>query len=161
MAKLRFFGQEHCLIDRNGRVRLPTRMLADFQDIDQRQVVLHCLPENALAIYPLSTWQQMRSREPRPAAKAGSSLAYRRQLRRFGGFTQMDELSNQGRITVPPLFREPLSLLPGTASVIVGCEIGVEIWNAQIWQDEHRAITEHEQRRAQTDLEQELMEAGC
>ncbi len=144
------------MIDASGRVRLPTRLLADFRAVDNRRVVLHCLPENALAIYPVSIWRQMREREPRPASRAGVSLAYRRQLRRFGAFTQEDELSNQGRITIPVMFRQPLRLLPGTPSVVVGCEIGVEIWNEEAWRDEYSALLDFEQRLAQAEIERKI-----
>ncbi len=158
MTKPRFFGQEHCLIDQNGRVKLPTRLLRDFQDFDQPEIMLHCLPENALAVYPLSIWKQMRENQPRPAAKAGDSLYYRRQLRRFGGFTLAETISKQGRITIPPLFREPLSLTPGSSAVAVGCEIGVEIWNSELWRQEQEMIREYEQRLAQAEIEKQTGE---
>ncbi len=148
----KFCGQEHCLIDRNGRIRLPARLLDDFLSFDEREVVVHCLPENALAVYPLAVWRQMRADEPRPAARAGGSLAYRRQLRRFGAFTQSERLSNQGRITIPGLFRESLRLMPGETAVVVGCEIGVEVWNLALWQREFAAIRDYENHRSQVEL---------
>ncbi len=151
-----FFGQEKCLIDRNGRVRLPPRLVDDFREVDGLQVVLHRLPENALAIYPVSIWRKMRAGDVRPEVRAGRSLAYRRQLRRAGGFMQEDRLSNQGRITIPVLFRQSLELLPGTPVVLVGCEIGVEVWNAVAWQKECEAIMEYERARSEAEIRREI-----
>ncbi len=151
-----FYGQEKCLIDRNGRVRLPTRLVDDFRQVDGLQVVLHRLPENALAIYPVSTWRKMRAGDARPEVMAGRSLGYRRQLRRAGGFMQEDCLSNQGRITIPVLFRQSLDLLPGTPVVLVGCEIGVEVWNASAWQKECEAIMEYERARSEAEMRREI-----
>lgn len=137
------------MIDGNGRVKLPIRMLKDFQSFEKKEVVVHCLPENALAVYPMDVWHQMRMEEPRPAVRAADSLAYRRRLRRFGAFTQMERLSNQGRLTIPVLFRDSLRLQPGSRAVIVGAEIGVEIWGERLWQEELAEIKEYESQRLQ------------
>ena len=131
-------------------------MLKELQAFEKNEVVLHCLPENALAIYPTEVWRQMRTEEPRPAVRAAGSLAYRRRLRRFGAFTQIEQLSNQGRLTIPVLFRDSLSLQPGGRAVIVGIEIGVEIWSETVWDKELAAIKEYESQRLRKEMDQEL-----
>ena len=143
---MQFCGQETCLVDANGRVKLSARFVADFGAAGER-VVLHCLPEGALGVYPPAVWQQMRDGEPRPAG-AVESIVFRRELRRMGALTQAGEITNQGRITVPGQFRGLLNLEPGTEAVIVGCEIGVEIWNAKNWQNESQLLREHERQKA-------------
>jgi DNA-binding transcriptional regulator/RsmH inhibitor MraZ len=140
---VRFCGQDMCLIDANGRVKLSPRFLEDFRE-DGADVVLHCLPEGALGVYPEAVWLQMRQSEPRPAAKAAQSIVYRRQLRRFGAMTQAQSITNQGRITIPTQFRPILNLEPGCDAVVTGCEIGIEIWNAELWQQELTVLREHE-----------------
>ena len=152
---VRFCGQERCLIDANGRVKLGPRLLADFR-ASGSGVVLHCLPEGALGLYPAPTWARMRQSEPRPAAKAAESLVFRRQLRRFGAMTQAQELTNQGRITIPVLFRAALALEAGAEAVLVGCEIGVELWPALRWEAELALLREHELRRAEAETAAEL-----
>jgi DNA-binding transcriptional regulator/RsmH inhibitor MraZ len=121
-------------------------------------VVLHALPEGALGVYPEKTWQQMRRSEARPEEKVGSSIAYRRQARRFGAMTEVQKLSKQGRLTIPTLLRDVLELGPGVSAVLVGSEIGLEIWNEQRWQNELKAIMEHEQRKAALEMEADLNE---
>ena len=155
-----FCGQDRCQIDSNGRIRLCPRFVRDFHAVGE-QIVLHCLPENALGVYPLSVWAQMRQAEPRPAAKAAESVVFRRQLRRFGAVTQGATLSNQGRITIPPHFRCPLDLEPGREAVVVGCEIGVEVWHAERWEKEFELLRSHELRKADADMRADLIRRGA
>jgi DNA-binding transcriptional regulator/RsmH inhibitor MraZ len=146
-----FYGEEKCLIDANGRVKICPRFLELFRAMGDK-VVLHCLPEGALAVYPQQAWQQMRQFEPRPAARAATSLLHRRQMRRFGALTQIERLSNQGRLTIPNLFRDRLNLGPGAEACMVGCEIGIEIWNAGAWLVEAERVTEHELERGEAEM---------
>ena len=152
---MQFSGQDTCRIDANGRIKLAPRFLDDFRSTGD-EVVLHCLVEGALGVYPTTTWKQMRQAEPRPAARAAGSTVFRRQLRRFGAFSQMETITNQGRITVPPHFRDVLDLQPRTEVILVGCEIGLEIWNAQAWQKESQIILQHEQKKAIAEMEADL-----
>jgi len=138
-----FCGQERCLIDANGRIKLGARFLNDFRRTGD-EVVLYCLPEGALGVYPTSTWLQMRQREARPAIRAATSVEFRRELRRFGAMSQPEKLSNQGRITVPSHFRSALALDPGQDVILVGCEIGVEAWNAESWRHELDQLREQQ-----------------
>lgn len=157
----RFCGQERCLIDANGRVRLSPRFEQAFRSAGALEIVLHCMPEGALAVYPLPNWEQVRAAdEARSAGRAGSSVVARRQLRRFGAMTQVETLTNQGRVTVPPMFRKLLGLEPGTDVVLVGCEIGVEVWNAARWEAEFRVLWEHEAARADAEMKADVAEAG-
>jgi DNA-binding transcriptional regulator/RsmH inhibitor MraZ len=152
---IKFCGQDNCLIDANGRIKLTPRFLADFREIGA-EVVVHCLPEGALGVYSPAIWQQMRQAEPRPAARAVGSIVFRRQLRRFGALSQLERITNQGRITIPVPFREILSLGPGTEAVLVGTEIGVEVWNAEVWQKEFAVLAEHELKKAAAEMDADL-----
>ncbi|MFA4944240.1 MAG: hypothetical protein WC789_06010 [Lentisphaeria bacterium] len=156
----RFCGQDRCLIDANGRLKLSARFEQDFRAAGALEIVLHCLAEGALAIYPLPVWEQMRAEEAKTALKAGTSIVARRQLRRFGAMTQVEALSNQGRITVPTEFRPLLKLEPGTGAVVVGCEIGVEVWNADRWAAELQLLREHDVQCAEMEMKAAVAAAG-
>jgi len=157
---LRFCGQEPCRIDVNGRIRLPPEFLNDFQQTGSQDVVLHCLPEGALAVYPLDVWRSMQAAEPRPAMEAARSAAVRRRLRRSGAMSVPARLTNQGRITIPHAFREGTGLAPGAEAVLVGCRIGVEVWSRERWEQEVAALQEYERRRTAAEMEAELGAMG-
>jgi DNA-binding transcriptional regulator/RsmH inhibitor MraZ len=151
----RFCGQDACRIDQNGRVKLTPRLMEDFQKTSL-DVMLHCLTEGAMAVYPQTVWSQMRDHEPRPAEKAAKSVVFRRELRRFGAYSQPQSISKQGRITVPQLFRDMLELTPGESVVLVGIEIGIEIWNEERWALETRKILAHQMERADAEMNSDL-----
>ncbi len=140
---LAFCGQERGLVDANGRVKFSPRTQGDFRSRGGDEVVLHCLPEGALAVYPEEIYMAMRQGEARPAERAGGSLVYRRELRRFGALSQSERISPQGRITLPPSFREHAGLPAGGEMVVVGVEIGVELWARERWEREQARIQEH------------------
>ena len=79
---LSFCGQDKCSVDSNGRVKFSPRVISDFMDNCNGEVILHCLPEGALAVYPEDIYLEMRRAESKPAEKAGSSMVFRRNLRR-------------------------------------------------------------------------------
>lgn len=150
-----FYGEEKCLIDANGRLKLCPRFLELFRSAAD-EIVLHCLPEGALGVYSPQVWQQMRQFEPRPAARAANSLLHRRQLRRFGALTHTERLTNQGRLTIPAQFRDRLNLQPGSEAVTVGCEIGIEIWNAEAWLTESEEVMNHELQRGYAEMQADI-----
>lgn len=156
---VRFCGQDSCLIDANGRVKLSPRFLADFAAIGGT-TVLRSLPEGALGVYPETVWQQMREAEANAAMQAGASAAYRRQLRLFGALSEVQAISNQGRLTIPLHLRERLGLVPGTEVMVVGAELGVEIWATSRWQTELDLLDQHESRKAEADMAADLAAAG-
>ena len=77
---LSFCGQDNGTVDANGRVKFSPRIVADFKDNCDGEVVLHALPEGALAVYPEDVYTQMRRGDVKPAENAGSSLVFRRNL---------------------------------------------------------------------------------
>ncbi len=150
-----FCGQDYCTVDANGRVKLSPRLLMDFGQRGE-SVVVHCLPEGALGVYPESVWRQMRERETASEPAAARSIVARRQLRRFGALSQVDAISRQGRITIPVPFREITGLAPGTEAVLVGVEIGVEVWSAVRWNAEFQTLLQHEQEKAEREMQADL-----
>lgn len=154
---LAFCGQDYCQIDANGRVKLSPRVISDFMEKCSGEIVMHCLPEGALAIYPEHIYLEMRRQEEAPAARAASSMVFRRELRRFGALSSADRITAQGRLTIPHGFREYAGLLPGTEIVVVGVEIGVELWNAERWTAELTKMNEHAIARGESEMADDLI----
>jgi DNA-binding transcriptional regulator/RsmH inhibitor MraZ len=154
---LSFCGQDKCSIDANGRIKFSPRFLSDFSEQCSGEVVLHCLPEGALAVYPEEVYLQMRRHEPRPAERAATSLVFRRTLRHFGASSQSEKISAQGRITLPSMYRDAASLKPGSEALVVGVEIGVEIWNPDRWLEELNKVNEHIREKGEREMAADLM----
>ena len=153
---LAFCGQDRVLVDANGRVKLPPKLIADFLAQGNGDVVLYCLPEGAVALYPESVFHEMRNRAADAVREAGMSILKRRDFRRFGAWSCAAAITGQGRLTLPVGFREPALLQPGTEAVIVGVEIGAEIWNLRRWQNELELIRQHEATRGDMEMARAL-----
>ncbi len=154
---LSFCGQDRCRVDANGRVKLSPRIISDFIESESCDAVVHSLPEGALAVYPESIYLQMRRAEARPAERAAGSLVFRRMLRRFGSMSQPVDISRQGRITIPPMYREQADILPGSEVVVVGIEIGIEIWNAARWNEEIERVNRHHIEKGEREMASDLV----
>lgn len=153
---LSFCGQDRILIDANGRFKMPQHFIADFLSGGNGEVVFYCLPEGALAIYPEQVYAEMRKRCNEDIRQAGMSMLKRRDLRRFGAWSASAAITPQGRLTLPNEFRQNTLLEPGSEAVIVGVEIGVEVWNWNRWQQELKLINEHELDRGDLELARDL-----
>ena len=154
---LSFCGHDRALIDANGRIKFSPRVINDFTESRVNEIVLHCLPEGALAVYPEKTYLQMRKNEVSPAEKASSSVVYRRTLRRFGALSRSEKITAQGRITIPVAYREYADLHPGKDVVVVGCEIGVEIWSSERWKEELDKMNEHFIEKGEREMSADLL----
>ena len=153
---LEFCGQESCTIDSAGRVKVAAGLLRDFQRHTDSDVVLYCLPERAIGIYPPKTWQEIRQAETANLGTTGRSMLARRQMRRFGAMSTGATLTNQGRLTIPPLFREFAQLVPGEPAMIVGCEIGIELWSMDRWKMEMGLLQEHAESKGELEMHADL-----
>lgn len=138
-----FCAQEECMMDANGRLKLSAAVLRDFRRHTEGEVVLYCVPEGAIGIFPPDHWERIRRPDSEPLDRFASDVLYRRTLRRFGAMTQPAEISPQGRITIPPGYRDFAGLPAAGKVMLIGCEIGVEVWSSEAWQRELAAIHEH------------------
>lgn len=154
---LAFCGVDKCSLDANGRIKLSPRTVEDFR-ASGGDLVLHCLPEGALALYPESVYLEMRRKESSSAARAGESMVHRRMLRAFGALSRPEKISPQGRITLPQGFREHAGLGSSSEAVVVGVEIGVEIWSAGRWMEEQGKIQEHLLEKGRLEMKADLGE---
>ncbi|MCF7790519.1 MAG: hypothetical protein K9M56_00850 [Victivallales bacterium] len=154
---LSFCGQDRSRLDANGRIKLSPRFISDFQKNGGGEVVLHCLPEGALAVYPEKNYLKMREDGNELAEKAGLSMVSRRKMRRFGALSRTEKITSQGRITVPAPYREYASLTPGEEVTVVGCEIGVEIWSTSQWASEMEIINSHFREKGEREMSSDLL----
>ena len=151
---LSFCGTDRCQMDANGRVKLSPRVLEDFARSGS-EVVLHCLPEGAVAVYPEKVYEAIRTAESNAAERAGKSMVFRRELRRFGAWSMPCRISQQGRITVPPEYRD-FAQLSGNV-IVVGVEIGIEIWDRARWQEEQKNLMEHAREKGEREMAGDLL----
>ena len=154
---LSFCGTDRCLMDANGRIKFSPRVLEDFARSGS-EVVLHCLPEGAVAVYPEKVYESMRNAEPNAAERAGKSMLFRREQRRFGAWSMPYKISTQGRITIPPEYRDFAGLSANV--IVVGVEIGVEIWDRARWMEEQKNIMEHAREKGERELADDLLSSG-
>ncbi len=152
---LNFFGQEQCTIDGNGRVKLTSRFCEDFERAGL-QVVLFCLPEGGLGVYPTLVWEKMNPVQANVEELASKSMLFRREMRMRMAYTQPAEISNQGRLTIPTLFRQHLDIDAGTEVVLVGNGFGMEIWNLQRWLKEIERLGDHALAKGEAELSADM-----
>ena len=151
-----FCGTDRCQMDANGRVKLSPRVLEDFARSGSN-VVVHCLPEGAVAVYPEKVYEAMRRTEADAAEHAGRSMVFRRELRRFGAWSTPQQISTQGRITIPPEYRDFAGLSVSGNVVVVGVEIGVEIWDRGRWLEEQKNFMEHAREKGEREMADDLV----
>lgn len=154
---LNFFGQEPCTVDANGRVKLTSRFFEDFERTGL-SVVLYCLPEGGMGVYPVPVWEKTYPPQADAEFQAGQSMLYRREMRMRMAYAQPAEISNQGRLTIPPLFRKHLDMEPGTEVVLVGSGLCMEIWNRRRWDDESGTIDRHAVAKGEAEMAASLQQ---
>ena len=124
---MRFLGTYDHTLDDRGRVALPARYRPDFEDGG----IITFLPEGCLALHDKATFVKQADEV---AEMSASTLDARRARRAFMPNSLPVELDRQGRILVPPKFRQ-LAGLNG-AVVVVGRHECLEIWNPERWNEE-------------------------
>ena len=66
------------------------------------------------------------------------------------------QISPQGRLTLPRDFRIHAGLDQDSDAVVVGVEIGVEIWSLRRWTEEQQRIIAHDQERSELEMQSDL-----
>ncbi|MCK5834852.1 MAG: hypothetical protein KAG98_03860 [Lentisphaeria bacterium] len=136
---LEFSGQYNITFDQSGRFKLPPRILSDYLGKGSSEVVVYCLPEGCLGIYPLEVWQAMRADA---LVLDGGSMLRRREMRRFGALSVSVLITKQGRLTIPASFREVCGL-SDSQQLLIGSEVGMEIWNPAQWEVELAIVNKY------------------
>jgi DNA-binding transcriptional regulator/RsmH inhibitor MraZ len=78
-------------------------------------------------------------------------------MRRFGALSKTEKISAQGRITIPAPYRVYADLKSGEEVIVVGCEIGVEIWNAKRWAAELDMMNDHFREKGEREMSTDLL----
>lgn len=122
-----FIGEFPHTLDDRGRVALPARYRQAFAS----GAILTYLAEGCIAVHDS---EGFREQAAKIAEMPASTLAGRRARRAFDSNSHEVELDRQGRILVPPRFRQMAGL--NGAVVIVGRHECLEIWNPEKWEHE-------------------------
>ena len=139
---MHFYGCTQCDLDQGGRVKLPLWVQGAFSEIGKSEVMLYCLPEGCLAVFPLSQWQEYRQHPSQ--LNELQELAYRRQERLVGARSFPGEISSQGRLQLPEHLMEVASLKKESTVVLVGAEKWFEIWSLERWELEQKRLAPQE-----------------
>lgn len=151
-----FCGYDRCSLDANGRLKLSPATIADFGG-NGAGVVLRCLPEGAIGVYTEQVFLKMRRSGAEEAlSMAASSSLFRRNLRMLNAMSSPAQISPQGRLTLPRDFRIHAGLDQDSDAVVVGVEIGVEIWSLRRWTEEQQRIIAHDQERSELEMQSDL-----
>ena len=116
-------GEYYHNLDVKGRVSIPSK----FRDDLGGSFVLSKGLDNCLYAYSVSEWDTFKNEL---LTMRGSNA---QKIRRFffSGATEC-EIDSQGRVVIPPNFREYAELLKEV--VIVGVSNRAEIWNRENWE---------------------------
>lgn len=151
-----FCGFDPCSVDSNGRLKLSPRVLDDFARFGG-EFVLRCLPEGAVGVYPEEVFLKMRRADSaEKISEAASSSLARRNLRLLNALSQPGKISPQGRITIPEMFRAHAGLDAAPEAVVVGVDIGIEIWSLTRWNEERKRIAGHMEERDALEMRADL-----
>ena len=135
-----FSGLTKCKLDSNGRIKLPPKVIDDLlkDGNGEREIVLYCMSEGCLALFSQRTWAVIRSKAETETPDLLNDEELRRRSRRIAANTQSQDISPQGRLTIPGMFRDKLGFKDGEDVIIAGNERGFEIWTETGWANEEK-----------------------
>jgi transcriptional regulator MraZ len=120
-----FLGEHRHALDEKGRLIFPARMREDLG----AQIVLQKGIDPCLYVFPPDEWErQVQNVTSLPTTKPEA----RRYARFFFSQASSERIDRQGRLTVPPAFRDYAGLTRDV--VVVGAGARVEIWDAARWE---------------------------
>jgi MraZ protein len=126
-----FLGEHRHALDEKGRLIFPARMREDLG----AQIVLQKGIDPCLYVFPPEEWErQVQNVASLPTTKPEA----RRYARFFFSQAQSERIDRQGRLTVPPAFRDYAGL--GRDVVVVGAGTRVEIWDAARWESQRAEV---------------------
>ncbi|HRA19100.1 MAG TPA: division/cell wall cluster transcriptional repressor MraZ [Anaerolineae bacterium] len=121
-----FFGEHEHSLDEKGRLILPARYRAAFE---QGFFLTRGL-ENCLWMFTMPVWHQLTAR----LSESGLSSLPARQLDRLLYSGSEGPLDKQGRLLIPPSLRSFAGLAENDPVVVVGVKNRIELWNLDRWQ---------------------------
>lgn len=127
VRSMAFRGTYEHTVDDRGRVALPARYRQEFLE----GVVLTMGQEECIEVYTLSGFAAM---SDLVASQPATTVEGRRSRRLFDSQSFDTEVDRQGRVLVPPRFREAATL--NGRVIIAGRRECLEIWNPEKWEEE-------------------------
>ncbi len=125
-----FRGTYEHTVDDRGRVALPARYRQEFLG----GVVLAMGREDCVEVYTLAGFAEM---SDLVASQPATTLEGRRSRRLFDSQSFDTEVDRQGRVLLPPRFREAVGL--NGRVIIAGRRECLEIWSPEKWEQEWQA----------------------
>jgi MraZ protein len=138
MVKSRFRSKYDHTIDEKGRLSFPSR----FRDVlrQYESEVLIVIPwDNHLRAYPESEWETIEDKMEAEGREQPDDLG--KIIRCVQARIIECALDKQGRILLPPALRTGLGLKKDI--VLNGMVHWVEIWDKDVWNEEHEVALEH------------------
>lgn len=124
-----FYGTYEHNVDAKGRVFLPVKLTCK---LDENFVITRTI-YNCVSVYRMDDWEKYVEK-----LEALPNQTYGNLKRIIYSRTQTASLDSQGRLLLPPAFREELGL-KGEVSVI-GNNSSIEIWSKEAWLEEKAKI---------------------
>ena len=98
-----FQGATSLSIDAKGRLMIPSRYRISLQGGGKESLVLTAHPHRCLLLYPIKSWDPIRSKLMTFSSFDKTASAYKRVL---VGFAEELELDNSGRLLISPALRQ-------------------------------------------------------
>ena len=119
-----FLGEFQHTLDSKGRLILPSA----FREPLEEGLVITVGQDHCLRVHPRANWQRVLEgiRELRSTDERQRKFA-----RVLTSSAHLEELDNQGRITIPNRLRDYAMLERDVA--VVGGDAHIELWNAERW----------------------------
>ena len=104
-------------------------VLAAYDHCGGREVILHYWPEGCLGVLPMRVWSQLYSAKGYHQADSLVDMRSRLEMQRFLQNSKSDEISAQGRLTIPLNLRTCADLECGREVVLTSNGQYLNVWN--------------------------------
>ncbi|MDO4776618.1 MAG: division/cell wall cluster transcriptional repressor MraZ [Cardiobacteriaceae bacterium] len=126
-----FRGIHQITLDAKGRLSIPAKLRAFFEEESENKLVMTADIEKNLMIYTLPQWEAVEAK----LTKLPSLDKKARQLKRlFMGYASELELDGTGRVLIPSMLREYAGL--DKKVTLVGMGNKFELWSAERWESQ-------------------------
>lgn len=126
-----FRGIHQITLDAKGRLSIPAKLRAFFEEESDNKLVMTADIEKNLMIYTLPQWEAVEAK----LTKLPSLDKKARQVKRlFMGYASELELDSTGRVLIPVMLREYAGL--DKKVTLVGMGNKFELWSAERWESQ-------------------------
>ncbi|MDO5090053.1 MAG: division/cell wall cluster transcriptional repressor MraZ [Cardiobacteriaceae bacterium] len=126
-----FRGIHQITLDAKGRLSIPAKLRAFFEEESENKLVMTADIEKNLMIYTLPQWEAVEAK----LTKLPSLDKKARQLKRlFMGYASELELDGTGRVLIPGMLRDYAGL--DKKVTLVGMGNKFELWSAERWESQ-------------------------